>query len=113
MIMADADAAKVMVNIYGKTYTFVPTAEQSSEQIRRLASLVDERMRQVQAAGRPHSPLQTAVLAGLGLVGELFSLQTDYQATESDIAQRASKLLDSLGRVFQETQIDSTAPPQS
>ena len=111
--MADADSTKIMVSIYDKTYTFVPTAEQSADQIRRLASLVDERMRQVQGTVRPHSPLQTAILAGLGLVDELFSLQEDYQATESDIAQRASKLLDSLGRVFEETQIDSTVPPQS
>ena len=100
--MPEANSNSVVVNIYGKNYTFALEPGQTEEQIQRVARFVEDHMRQVQQAHHPQSPLQTAILAGLGLVDELFKLQTDYRAAESDIAQRTSRLAASLGRVFEQ-----------
>jgi cell division protein ZapA (FtsZ GTPase activity inhibitor) len=64
-------------------------------------------MRELQQQKPHQSPLQTAILAGLNLVDELFKMQVDYQSAESDIAQRTSRLTTSLGRVFQDVEIES------
>lgn len=107
--MPEANPTSVVVNIYGKNYTFALESGQTEEQLQRVARFVEDHMRQAQQAHRPQSPLQSAVLAGLGLVDELFKLQTDYRAAESDIAQRTSSLVASLGRVFEQVNAVSSA----
>ena len=107
--MPDTDPATVAVSIYGKTFTFALGPDQKAEHIHRVAQFMDEKMREAHEAHRTQSPLQTAVLAGLNLVDELFKLQAEYQTAESDIAQRTTRLTDSLGRVFQDSETDSAA----
>jgi cell division protein ZapA (FtsZ GTPase activity inhibitor) len=107
--MSEAASTSVAVNIYDKIYTFALAPGQTEEQIQQIARYVDDNMRQVGQLYRPPSPLQTAVLAALNMVDELFKLQTEYRATESDIAQRASRLTASLGRLFEQVQL----PPVS
>ncbi|MBM3280560.1 MAG: cell division protein ZapA [Candidatus Handelsmanbacteria bacterium] len=99
--MAASDAARLIVSIYGKNYTFALTPEQRAEHIQEVALLVDEQMRRVYQETRIQSPLQLAILAGLNLVEELQQLKADYEDAESEIAQRTSRLAASLGRVFQ------------
>lgn len=105
--MGESDAARLIVNIYGKNYTFALTPEQRAEHIQQVAQLVDEQMRRAFQEHRLQSPLQLAVLAGLNLVDELFKLRADYQEAEAQIAQRTSRLAASLGRVFQDSGADS------
>lgn len=99
--MAESDAARLIVTIYGKNYTFALTPEQRAEHIQEVAQLVDEQMRRAYQEHHLQSPLQLAILAGLNLVEELQKLRADYQDAESEIAQRTSRLAASLGRVFQ------------
>ena len=105
--MSDTDSNNVTVSILGKQYTIAPDRDQSAEHIREVGQLVDGTMRELQQLKPHQSPLQIAVLAGLNLVDELFKMQSDYQSAESDIAQRTSRLTASLGRVFQDVEIDS------
>ncbi len=105
--MSDTGSNQVTVTILGKPYTIAPDQDQSAEQIQEVARLADETMRQLQQQKPHQSQLQTAILAGLNLVDELFKMQVDYQSAESDIAQRTSRLTASLGRVFQDVEIDS------
>ena len=105
--MSEADSS-IVVNIFGKNYTLALDPGQTAEQLRQLAQLVDDSMRQVHQVRHPPSPVQTAVLAGLNLANELFELQKSYQATESDITQRTSRLTTSLGRVFTQVQVTDT-----
>jgi cell division protein ZapA len=104
--MAEAEPERVVVTIYGKTYTFAASEQQSADHIREVARLVDERMRQAAREHHGLSPVQAAVAAGLNLVDELLNLQADYQVTESDIAQRTSRLAASVSRVFQESRLE-------
>lgn len=99
--MAESDAARLIVAIYGKNYTFALTPDQRAEQIQEVAQLVDEQMRRVSQEHHLQAPLQLAILAGLNLVEELHKLRADYQEAEAEISQRTSRLAASLGRVFQ------------
>ena len=111
--MPAADDRTVVVNIYGKNYTIALESGQTADQVRELAQLVDAGMCEVKASHSPSSPVQVAVLAGLNLVGELFRLQSDYHAAETDIEQRASRLTASLGRLFDENRISVLDPDPS
>jgi cell division protein ZapA (FtsZ GTPase activity inhibitor) len=105
--MPEADSNSVAVNIYGKTYTFALDSGKTAEQVQKIAQVVDESMNQIKQAHHPPTPVRTAVLAALNLVDELFQLQTSYRAAESDIAQRTSRLTDSLGRIFEQVQVNA------
>ena len=106
--MSDTRPTSVAVDIYGKTFTFSLGPDQTAEHVQQAAQLIDDKMHEVHKAHNTQSQIQTAVLASLNLVDELFKLQADYQATESDIAQRTSKLNASLGRIFQSVELDSS-----
>lgn len=106
--MAEAEPERVVVTIYGKTYTFAASDQPSPDHIREVARLVDERMRQASREQPGLSPVQAAVAAGLNMVDELLNLETEYQKTETDIAQRTSRLAASLSRVFQESRLEQT-----
>ncbi|MGA3082319.1 MAG: cell division protein ZapA [Terracidiphilus sp.] len=60
--------AYVTVQIYDQTYHL---SGQNADHIRRLAELVDDRMRAVAAHGRTVDSLRVAVLAALNLADEL------------------------------------------
>ena len=61
-------AGYVTVEIYDQTYHL---SGQDAEQIKRLAGVVDARMRAVAAQGRTVDSLRVAVLAALNLADEL------------------------------------------
>lgn len=58
----------VEVRIYGQTYSLKVDLEE--EEVRRLAGLVDQRMKEVASASPTATSLQVAILAALDLVGE-------------------------------------------
>jgi cell division protein ZapA (FtsZ GTPase activity inhibitor) len=107
--MAEADPTDVAVHIFGKNYTFASDRDLGAEHILLVAQLVDEKMRAIaQSQGPALSPRQTAILAGMDLVDELFKLQTDYQSAESDIVRRTSRLVASLDRAFRDPETKSS-----
>ena len=54
--MADKKRSRVTVEIYGQTYTVVGT--ETSGHVRYVASLVDERMRELSKHNRHHTEIQ-------------------------------------------------------
>ncbi len=111
--MAPSDPSAVTVTIFGKTYTIALEPGRTAAEVRQIAELVDSRMRAAKQTFNSPSLQQIAVLAGLNLVDELFQLQSDFQATQNDIAQRTSRLSTSLGRWFEENRIDTPGSGQS
>ena len=69
---ADEPANYVTVQIYDQTYHL---SGQDAEAIRKLAEVVDARMRAVAAQGRTADSLRVAVLAALNLADELSQYQ--------------------------------------
>ena len=102
-------SSNTVANIFGKNYTLVVDQDHPADLVQQIAQLVDERMHQVKGELRAGSPLQVAILANLNLVEELLSLQEGYASTESDIAQRTSRLTASLGRLFAEVEATDSA----
>lgn len=80
------------VSIYGQTYSL--RAEMDEVEMRRIAALVDERMRDVASAAPSASPLQVAVLAALDLVGERSNVAA--QAAQAVVPKEMDSRLDAM-----------------
>ncbi len=70
--MEQTPANYVTVDIYDQTYHL---SGHDAEHIRKLAALVDSKMRAVAAQGRTVDSLRVAVLAALNLADELMQVQ--------------------------------------
>jgi cell division protein ZapA len=90
----------VKVTILGREYAFASQGEEADAHVRRVAGLIDERMREVSRRSQRQAPLQVAVLTGLELVDELLQLQREADEVEEQIAARTSRLSDTLGQLL-------------
>jgi cell division protein ZapA len=97
--LAEEHRGYVTVKIYDQTYHL---SGQDADHIRRLAELVDARMRAVAAQGRTVDSLRVAVLAALNLADELSQAT---QAGGADARQghaRAASLRGLLDQILEE-----------
>ena len=91
--------AYVTVEIYDQTYHL---SGQDTEHIRRLAELVDARMRAVAAQGHTVDSLRVAVLAALNLADEL-SQSVEASGADAQLGHaRAASLRGLLDEVLEE-----------
>ena len=95
-----------MVDIYDQVYQLRGT---DAENIEKLASIVDAKMRAVSAHGTTVDSLRVAVLAALNIADELTALRARYDALagslnqqETSVRSRAGSLLGMLDEVLQE-----------
>lgn len=98
----DEQPGRVSVEIFGKRYVFAVDDDHPPEQIKRVATLVNEAMRKVAAESPDRPALQTAVLAGVNLTDELLRLRAEFDEAENHISRRTSRLASSLGRLVDE-----------
>jgi|GEM_PF-621631 len=70
-------AESVRVNIFGQTYSL--RSPQGGERVRRVAELVDERMREIASQLAVHDAAKVAVLAALNLADELALVREHYE----------------------------------
>jgi cell division protein ZapA len=96
----------ITVDIYDQTYNL---RGQDVEYIRRLADVVDTKMRAVAAHGKTVDSLRVAVLAALNLADELAVLEQKYDAitggaylSQDSIRSRAASLTGLLDSVLEE-----------
>ncbi len=99
----------VKVTILGREYAFASQGEQADAHVRRVAQLVDERMRETARRAPRQGPLQVAILTGLELVDELLSLQREADSVEEQIAERTSRLSSSLGLLLGDLDRETTS----
>lgn len=71
----------ISVDIYDQTYNL---RGQDTEYIRRLAEMVDTKMRAVASHGKTVDSLRVAVLAALNLADELATLEQKYEGVTGD-----------------------------
>jgi len=90
----------VTVSIYDQMYHL---RGQNADHIRRLADLVDSKMRAVASQGRTVDSLRVAVLAALNLADELS------QASGGDVGEGRARAA-SLSSLLDEILIDDRAP---
>ncbi len=80
----------VDVEILGQKYT--RKGDASEEHIRKLASFVDGKMKEVYAAAPGIAPLKAAILASLNIAEELHLVREEQENIAKNIEERANVL---------------------
>ena len=75
--MEDKPAQRVSVEIFGDTYPLKTSDD--PEYIKRLANMVDKRMKKVAQRTRTFQGTRICVLAALEIADEYFKLKQDYE----------------------------------
>ncbi|WP_017187303.1 cell division protein ZapA [Alkalibacillus haloalkaliphilus] len=76
--MSDSEKNKVTVEVHKRKYTVV--GEESPEQIKMVASLVDQKMDEIQYSKPSFDTTQLAVLTALNTMNDYLKLKQDYDA---------------------------------
>ena len=89
----DTDAAggaePVQVHIFDRTYS-LRSGSSDRQYLRRVAELVDERMRRIASLAPSHDALKVAVLAALNIADELERIRDMYEGEEERAAEPES-----------------------
>jgi len=83
-------AKPVEVVIMGQVFSV--TSDDGEEHIRRVASYVDQKMREMAAGGKVVSSYTTAVLAALNIASECHKLRQDFAETDAAIGRLTERL---------------------
>lgn len=84
-----ANDNSISVDIYDQTYHL---RGEDTEYIRRLAEIVDSKMRAVASHGKTVDSLRVAVLAALNIADEMAALEQKYDALTGNARQNQSSL---------------------
>lgn len=79
----------ISVDIYDQTYRL---RGEDTEYVRRLADMVDSKMRAVASHGKTVDSLRVAVLAALNIADEMAALQQKYDSLTGNTRQSQSSL---------------------
>jgi cell division protein ZapA len=106
MMTEPAKDNSLSVDIYDQTYHL---RGEDTEYIRRLAEIVDSKMRAVASHGKTVDSLRVAVLAALNIADELSTLEQKYDAlsgnsrqSQNSLRNRAHSLTGLLDSVLEE-----------
>ncbi|EMT46419.1 MULTISPECIES: cell division protein ZapA [Anoxybacillus] len=75
--MKDQHKTRITVDIYGQQYSIVGT--ESSSHIRLVASIVDDKMREISAKNPTLDTSKLAVLTAVNIVHEYIKLKDEYE----------------------------------
>ncbi|MBI5194679.1 MAG: cell division protein ZapA [Nitrospirae bacterium] len=88
----------VEVEIFGQR--FIIKSDEDQAYIRKLAEYVDKKMNEVNGKLQLSTPRKVAVLAALNITHELFNMKREMQEKDTDIANRADRLLELISIEF-------------
>ncbi len=81
--LAEQEKNRISVEIYGRTYKMVGT--ESTGHMRLVASIVDDKMRQISAHNPTLDSSRLAVLTAVNSVHELLQLKAQVEALEEEV----------------------------
>ena len=81
--MADEQKTRVAVDIYGQTYTIV--GSETSNHVRLVASMVDERMREISSRNPYLDSSKIAVLTAVNSVHDYLKLKERIELLEEEL----------------------------
>ena len=84
----------IEVEIIGQTFTV--NSEDDEKYVRKLASFVDQRMRQIMGSANVTVPLRVAIMAALSIADEFFKISQQETALRQETELISSGLLHSL-----------------
>ncbi|AVQ99572.1 cell division protein ZapA [Oceanobacillus sp. M65] len=76
--MTQNNKSRITVDIHNKSYTIV--GEESASHVRLVASLVDQKMNEIQEANRQLDTTKLAVLTAVNTMNDYLKLKEDYAA---------------------------------
>ena len=88
----------IEVEIFGQTFTV--NSEDDEKYVRKLASFVDQRMRQITGSAKVTVPLRVAIMADLSIADELFKISRQ----ETDLRQETERISSSLLQSLEQAQ---------
>ncbi|WP_418937033.1 cell division protein ZapA [Metabacillus fastidiosus] len=77
---------KTNVDIYGQQYSIIGT--ESTSHVRVVASIVDEKMREISSKNPSLDINKLAVLTAINIVHEYIKLKEDYEKLEKQISEK-------------------------
>ncbi|MDQ0215452.1 cell division protein ZapA [Oikeobacillus pervagus] len=83
--MSDGQRNKITVDIYGQQYVIV--GDESSNHIRLVAEMVDEKMREISFKNPSLSTTKLAVLTAVNTIHDYVKLKEDLEQLQNDIKQ--------------------------
>ncbi len=81
--LADEQKTRITVDIYGQTYTIVGT--ETSNHVRLVASMVDDRMREISARNPYLDSSKIAVLTAVNSVHDYLKLKEQVEQIEEEL----------------------------
>ncbi|GAB4266019.1 MAG: hypothetical protein Kow0092_18710 [Deferrisomatales bacterium] len=88
------------VEIFGQVYSL--RADADEDHVRKVAALVDEKMREVAANSRSVSTAQIAVLAALDLASEVLQSQAATERFGAEVASRSEAMARRISDLIQD-----------
>ncbi len=88
------------VEIFGQSYTL--RADADEKHVRKVADLVDSKMREVAAGARSVSTLQIAVLAALDIASDLVQSETVSRQLAEEVERRSESMTRRIGSLVPE-----------
>ena len=95
----DADRKKIVVNIFGQSYTLL--GEANPEYMLRLAKYVDSKMREVSDATPGLDQLKIAILAAINISNEIFQIKDATSHWEKIIKEKSENMINILDKTFE------------
>lgn len=89
IIVSQSDKTRITVDIYGKTYTIV--GEENPHHMKLIASLVDEKMRDIHDVNKSLDTSRLAVLTAVNTMNDYTKLQQAYEELQSSIKQKEER----------------------
>ncbi|WP_186576212.1 cell division protein ZapA [Aquibacillus kalidii] len=84
--MSQSDKTRTTVDIYGRSYTIV--GEEKAHHVRMVASLVDQKMREIHESNKSLDTNKLAVLTAVNTMNDYLKLRDDYAELLSSIKQK-------------------------
>lgn len=87
--MTQNDKTRITVEIHNKSYTIV--GAESAHHVRLVASLVDQKMDEIQAANKELDTAELAVLTAVNTMNDYLKLKEDYAELLGSINKKEDK----------------------
>lgn len=83
--MAHEDKTRITVDIYNQSYTIV--GDESADHVRLVASLVDQKMREIKENNQHLDTAKLAVLTAVNTMNDYLKLKEDYSVLLASIKE--------------------------
>jgi cell division protein ZapA len=80
----------IEINILGQKYTVKGDADE--EYIKKLASYVDEKLKEIHAANPNLTPMKASILAALTIADELHKIRDEHETVARNIEEKTNAL---------------------